>query len=179
MAAHISPKQISAWLDGQLKPKASARIERHLDQCPVCRSARDELVEVDKAFRRTAVLEPPEHLWAEISSHLSRTDQSPASWLSRFGFVDGRPGWLRPELCALAATILLGCSLAIMHWSSTYSERRQLAQIDRAYQALLPPNAESYNPFAASPLNDTARNPFTLPDRHSGAGPSNKPGAKR
>ncbi len=179
MYNHVSRKQISSWLDGQLRPKAMASIGRHLDQCPVCRSARDEMFEVDRAFRQTAVLEPPERLWAEISSSLSRAGQSPAGRFSTVGIVAGRPAWLRADVWALAATLLFGCSLAIVHWSSAYKERQRLAQIDRAYRNLLPPNAESFNPFTASPLNDVARNPFTLPGRNSLAKPSSKPGVKR
>jgi hypothetical protein len=41
------------------------------------------------------------------------------------------------------------------------TERQQLAAIDRAYHSLLPQNAESFNPFAASPWFNTESNPFS------------------
>lgn len=162
MTTHISQEQLSAWLDRQLEDDAIRGIEQHLECCQSCRAALEEMSALNRLFREMGVLEPPSYLWSKISAALDEAEPAPKRWFSKLGFPIGRPVWLRAELWALAATLVVGGMLAVLHWSDTRTERLQLAAIDRAYHALLPQNAESYNPFATSPWNDTETNPFTI-----------------
>lgn len=162
MTTHISQEQLSAWLDRQLEDDVTRGIEQHLECCQSCRAALEEMSTLNRLFREMRVLEPPSYLWTRISAGLDEAEPAPKRWLSKLGFPIGRPGWLRAEVWALAATLAIGGTAAVLHWSAVRAERLQLAAIDRAYHALLPQNAESYNPFATSPWNDTETNPFKI-----------------
>jgi anti-sigma factor RsiW len=179
MTTHISQEQLSAWLDRQLEDDAARRIEQHLECCPSCRAAQEEMSALNRLFREMRVLEPPSYLWSKISAGLDEAEPVPKRWFSKLGFPIGRPGWLRAEVWALAATLVVGGSLAVLHWSAARTERLQLAAIDRAYHALLPQNAESYNPFATSPWNDTETNPFTIKGLNTSSSTSQKSLVKR
>ncbi len=160
MEKHLTEEQISAWLDHQLEDHISSALGRHLADCDHCRAVRDGFFAVDQLFRKVEVVEPPSYLWSRISAGLEETGPKYAGWFSQLSSVFPKSAWLRAEVLALAATIVTACSVAVLHWSNVRSERRQLAEIDIAYQKLLPQNAEAYNPFAASPQVDTSGNPF-------------------
>ncbi len=167
MTGHISKEQISAWLDSQLTDKSLRQIAEHFSICPDCRTVRDEMSSVDQMFREMEVLDPPAYLWSKISAGVDAADTSTGGWIRRHGFVWAKPLWLRVEAWGLAAVLVIGCGVAVMHWSNSRTVRQQLAEIDRAYRTLTPQNAESYNPFATSQI-DTSRNPFRLIKPESG-----------
>ncbi len=169
MNAHLSEEQISAWLDHQLEDDAAGSVEQHVAGCDHCRAVRDGLSAVDRLFRKAEVVEPPSYLWSKISADLEDAELENAGWFSRLTSTFVRNAWVRAEVLALAATMVIGCSVAVLHWSAIRTERRQLAEIDFTYQKLLPQNAESYNPFAISPRIDTGRNPFRVSDTDAGS----------
>jgi predicted anti-sigma-YlaC factor YlaD len=169
MKAHLSEEQISAWLDHQLEDDAAGSVEQHVAGCDQCRAVRDGLSAVDQLFRKAEVVEPPPYMWSKISAGLEEAGLENAGWFSRLASTFTGNAWVRAEVLALAATMVLGCSVAVLHWSTLRTERRQLAEIDFTYQKLLPQNAESYNPFATSPQIDTGRNPFRLSDADAGS----------
>jgi len=179
MTAHIPREQISAWVDHQAEPEAAENIRRHLDSCPSCRKIQEEMAEVTGWFRGLHVLDPPEYVWNRISLSLDESLPAPGGSYARLASVIHRPGWLRAELWALAATLAVGFCLAVLHWSAVRTERQQLAAIDRAYHTLLPQNAESYNPFATSPWINADMNPFTLTELTPSSNPSRTPAVKR
>lgn len=176
---HISQEQLSAWLDRQLEDDAARGVEQHLQCCQSCRAALEEMSALDRLFREMGVLEPPTSLWARISAGLDGTEVAPQRWFSKLPFQIGRPGWLRAEVWALAATLVAACAVGAFYWSAMQNQRLQLAAIDRAYHALLPQNAESYNPFATSPWNDTETNPFTIKGPNTSSSTSQKSLVKR
>lgn len=169
MDEHLSKEQISAWLDRQLDDDAGRTVRRHLAGCDLCRADCDALAAVDRLFRKIEVIEPPAHLWSKISAGLEEAEPAQAGWHARLVLAFSRTAWVRAEVLALAATIVIGCSIAVMHWSNIRTERLRLAEIDIAYQKLLPLNAEIYNPFATSPQIDTGVNPFRISSADAGA----------
>ncbi len=165
MEEHLTEEQISSWLDHQLEDDAGRALGQHLADCDRCRAVRDGFSAVDRLFRKVEVVEPPSYLWSRISAGLEEAEPTNDGWFSWLSSAFPRSTWVRAEVLALAATMVIACSVAVLHWSTVRTERRQLAEIDIAYQKLLPHNAEAYNPFATSPQVDTGGNPF----RSSGA----------
>ena len=161
MKGHISEERIFAWMDGQLDSRAAQRIEQHLVGCGICRALQEESSAVTRLFREMEPVEQPPFLWSRIASRLAASSQAPSGWFTRLPSPVGRPAWLRAEVLALAAALMIACSVGVMHWSTVRYERRQLAEIDRVYHALLPQSAETYNPFSSTAWNNTEMNPFT------------------
>jgi anti-sigma factor RsiW len=160
MTAHVPEEQISAWLDRQLGDAESRLVEEHLRGCRACSAAREELSGITGLFRNLEVFEPPQYIWTRISAHLDEADAVPRGWLHRLRFAGGRLAWIRADALALAALLVIGCGAGVMHWAAVRAERQQLAELDRAFSALLPESAESYNPFERIRRVDTNRNPF-------------------
>jgi anti-sigma factor RsiW len=159
MKKHISEDQISAWLDHQLGPDVSLRVEKHLECCPSCNRMRAELAAASNLFWEMEALPPPAHLWTRISAGLQQVEPEPVGWFAGLVVPFRQRSWLRAEILAFA-TVVIACGFGVSHWSAMRTERQQLAAIDRAYHSLLPQNAESYNPFATSPWLNTESNPF-------------------
>jgi anti-sigma factor RsiW len=160
MTNHVSEDQISSWLDHQLDPEVSLRIEKHLECCPSCGRKRAEMAAASSLFREMEALAPPVYLWTRISAGLRQMEPEPVGWVARLGVPFHQRGWLRAEILAFVATVVIACGFGISRWSAVRTERQQLAAIDRAYHSLLPQNAESFNPFATSPWVNTESNPF-------------------
>jgi len=160
MTNHVSEDQISAWLDHQLDPDVSLRVEKHLECCPSCNRMRAELAAASNLFREMEALAPPAYLWTRISAGLQQMEPEPVGWFAGLVVPFRQRSWLRAEILAFAATVVIACGFGVSHWSAMRTERQQLAAIDRAYHSLLPQNAESFNPFAASPWVNTESNPF-------------------
>lgn len=160
MKRHPPEEQISAWLDHQLDAAESWLIEDHLAGCAECTRIKEEMSVTTSVFRQMEVFDPPPHLWSRVVVSLNEAEPEVGR---RFGalFMHSQwSGWLRPQIVALAATLIIGCGVGLIHWLTVRTERRQLAEIDRTYHILLPQNAESYNPFAVSPWTNADLNPF-------------------
>jgi hypothetical protein len=164
MNTHLPEERISALLDHQLDGDDASRAEQHISNCDHCRAVRDGLSAVDRLFRKVEVLEPPAYLWAKISAGLDEAASAEEGWFARLVTPFAREAWVRTQVWALAAALMLAGTVGVLHWSTVRSERRQLAEIDITYQKILPQNAESYNPFATSPQIDTGKNPFRRTD---------------
>lgn len=63
--------KLSAYIDDELKPEERAKVEAHLDDCPLCRYALDEMHEASKSYRIFVPLIPPEAMKAEVLWRLS------------------------------------------------------------------------------------------------------------
>src|SRR5512137_3066127 len=134
MKAHLSEEQISAWLDHQLEDDAWRSAEQHLADCDHCRIVHDGLAAIDQLFRKVEVVEPPPRLWSKISAGFEEAAPENAGWFSGLASTLTRSAWVRAEVLALAATVVIGCSVAVLHWSTLRTERRQLAEIAITYQ---------------------------------------------
>jgi anti-sigma factor RsiW len=51
--------KLSAMIDGELSAAERERVERHLDDCPLCRLALEEMTEASKSYRALIPLLPP------------------------------------------------------------------------------------------------------------------------
>jgi len=174
MKNHVSEDQISAWLDRQLSPDVSLRIGKHLECCPSCNRMRADMAATTNLFREIEALAPPPYLWTRIAAGLHQMEPEPVGWFVRLGIPFRQKSWMRAEILAFVATVVLACGFGISYWFAVQSERQQLAAIDRAYHSLLPQNAESFNPFATSPWVNTESNPFA--NGTSGPGGKLSPG---
>ena len=65
--------KLSAYIDGELKPAEVVKVDEHLDGCPLCRLAVDQMREASKSYRAFIPLIPPIALKADIFSSLSRS----------------------------------------------------------------------------------------------------------
>jgi RNA polymerase sigma factor (sigma-70 family) len=74
--------KLSAYIDDELKEDERAKVEAHLDDCPLCRYALDEMREASRSYRAFIPLIPPEAMKAEILWRASHPDAS----------LDGRAG---------------------------------------------------------------------------------------
>ena len=164
MKTHLAEEQISALLDHQLDGDDARSAELHISNCEHCRDILDGLSAVDRMFRKVEVLDPPAYIWTKISAGLDETAPTGNDWFARLLSPWARQVWVRTQVWALAAALMLAGTVAVLHWSTVRSERRQLAEIDIAYQKIVPQNADSYNPFATSPQIDTGKNPFRKSD---------------
>lgn len=66
---HPSPRDLALIALGDETPTPT---ERHLRDCPACRSALDSFLRVLRAGRAAATesVQPPAHVWEAIRSHL-------------------------------------------------------------------------------------------------------------
>lgn len=64
--------KLSAYIDDELKPDERAKVEAHLDDCPLCRYALDEMRESSKSYRAFVPLIPPEAMRAEVLWRVSQ-----------------------------------------------------------------------------------------------------------
>lgn len=84
---------LSAWLDGELPPEASARVDRHLEACDACRRELAKLEALEQALAALPAPAPAPGLAARVLSRRRR----PA-----------RRGW---QSVALAACLVVGMAL--------------------------------------------------------------------
>jgi len=64
MTNHISPEQLSAFVDGEAAAEETARISAHLAACPACRDQHAALLAVEQTLAQLRTPEPaPDLLW--------------------------------------------------------------------------------------------------------------------
>lgn len=106
----IEAAQLSAYLDGELSPSQSGRLEEHLASCTHCAGLLAELgAVVDRAASMKREAEPASDLWPGIRSRLEPRRRR-WSWIpaAARGAVAGLgPAW-RPAFAAVAVLVLLG-----------------------------------------------------------------------
>lgn len=166
MTRHIPPEEISAWVDRQLKDRAAARVEVHLQTCASCRAVEQDMTAITRMFRTPEPLELPQDLWARVATSLEEVPRArevprkaPAGWQLVV------PRWIRAQGWAFAAIMLLAV-LSVLFVQQTVSNRADriaLDRIDTEYRTLAALQAESFNPFNLTDLTDqNGSNPFSL-----------------
>ncbi len=108
--------QLSAYLDGDMKPQAADLVRAHLDGCAACTRAADELRAIVAGARSLERPEPPPTLWPAIEGALAEREAPLLDWRRIFvrGFAFG-------GLAGAAVMILLVVGLGPLGhrlWSS-------------------------------------------------------------
>jgi anti-sigma-K factor RskA len=163
MVKHISEEEISAWVDGQLGPGASGRVESHIRDCGDCRAAAKEMSALAEAFRATEIKELPPSIWSRVEANLESAVPARGRDLwSRFVPVIGHPVWMRATAAILAVVVLaVGGALFIEYRSAAEREKQALTEIQLSQNRLASLEAESYNPFRTAGAASSERNPFS------------------
>jgi hypothetical protein len=94
--------QLSAYLEGDMKPRAAEIVRAHLDRCGDCARAADEIRAIVAGARSLERPEPPPTLWSSIEGALAERDVPLLDWRRFFvrGFAAG-------GLAGAAAVLLL------------------------------------------------------------------------
>ena len=74
MNCEKAQKWISLEMDGELSPRRAARLQAHLETCPMCRRTRDEWASVGVRMRerQVPVMKSPEAAWADVRRAIRR-----------------------------------------------------------------------------------------------------------
>jgi len=85
---------LSAFIDNELTDRQKVKVKAHLDDCPLCRLALEELTDAAKSYRGLIPLLPPPTLKAEAMERIAKltrlsqssgfTPAQPASLMDRF-----------------------------------------------------------------------------------------------
>jgi RNA polymerase sigma factor (sigma-70 family) len=100
--------KLSAYLDGELSPVEQGRVEAHLEECPLCRLALDDMREASKSYRAFVPLLPPPGMLDEVLLRIARAsaDVRPPSDAGG-GTGEGPAG---SRALSLASTLALSAS---------------------------------------------------------------------
>lgn len=63
---------LSAYVDNELSEEDREKVEKHLDDCPLCRLALEEMTEASKSYRGIVPLIPPPSLKENVISKISQ-----------------------------------------------------------------------------------------------------------
>ncbi len=102
---------LSAYFDGMLDPSVKERVDRHIEQCPVCRSEYDDLAMAVELVRRLPRVEPPEGFGRNLRIRLEQTVMPGA----KKGALSRKAPGRRSVVTALAASFVLVFGMAV--WS--------------------------------------------------------------
>ncbi|HEY6342477.1 MAG TPA: hypothetical protein VIY49_13360 [Bryobacteraceae bacterium] len=117
---HLSDETLLLAADGELSPRAAARVTSHLAACWTCRTRKQEIeaavTDFVRFYRRsldaqTPSSEGPRALLVAQMAHLSHT-QSP-SWFSRVRSVPLRSSW---ALAGILTVLAIAVSVAFTLW---------------------------------------------------------------
>lgn len=98
--------QLSPFLDGQLNPKESATLSKHIDQCAECSRELSDYAALS-SLAAQSTMDPPAHLWnriqedVEIPEHITEAQREQGFWAHR-------PRLSRRILIGLTAAIAVG-----------------------------------------------------------------------
>ena len=70
---------LSAWLDGELSSFEQRELREHLDQCPGCRTAWEDMGRIQEQIDRLVEPNAPPELWEQIETALDRNATPAAS----------------------------------------------------------------------------------------------------
>lgn len=111
MRCHKAQEYVSRSVDGELSPRESARLERHLAGCPECRELEADLRKIVAGAAKLEVPEPSDRVWSRIRAGLVREEagkatRAGAGTMRRPVFGAGLPA-LRYAGVAAAAVLLV------------------------------------------------------------------------
>jgi anti-sigma factor RsiW len=111
MGCRKKQARLSAYLDGELSPKAAAAVREHLEACPQCASVLDRLAALDGALETVDGLTPPLGFVGRIVAVAeAQRERAAATRVPVFGRL--RPAFSRvAALVTLVAGLWLGATL--------------------------------------------------------------------
>jgi len=97
-------RRLSAFRAGQLSAWRARRFAAHLERCPACRAASDQLQRLDAVLGRWTVADEPrpgfeQRVWNRIRAAERKRPAPTWGWWPR-------PAWLLSAACATAITML-------------------------------------------------------------------------
>jgi len=105
-------KNLSAYLDRELKPQTAEKLEAHLAACPRCRGRRAALEGVEKVLRDFPAREPSPFLWTRVKANLGS---------------EVRPARLRPTAVGARAALVSVLVAAVLA-GAIFTVRREAVQ---------------------------------------------------
>lgn len=111
---------LSAMIDGELSAEERERVERHLEDCPLCRLALEEMTEASESYRGLIPLLPPFGLRPDVLGRFvphagttPQTAQVPAKGLG--ARLAGLPGPAKAALLAgvVALSVVAGAGIGV------------------------------------------------------------------
>ncbi|HEX9756058.1 MAG TPA: zf-HC2 domain-containing protein [Gemmatimonadales bacterium] len=106
--------QLSAFLDGELLPDQKARLERHLGECVMCRSALEDLRAIVAAAPDYVGAEPPRDLWPGISAAIEERKNVRFPAPSERRPARRFTGWQLAAASIAAAVVGLGAAWVVL-----------------------------------------------------------------
>lgn len=111
---------LSAYLDGELPPEAAREVERHLEECAVCRDLLNELRSVAHVLGGLPHASAPRGLTEELQGQIERRlllaetgeDRETAGSADRALARERPPRW--PRVAAIAACLFLAAGVAVL-----------------------------------------------------------------
>jgi anti-sigma factor RsiW len=96
-------KKISAWVDNELTPSESEKIEMHLNQCPACRLEAEEIMRVFTHLETLPYIKAPDYLARKTQRAFQNELVRPglAEWWRNMSFS------MRSAVCGVMLTGLL------------------------------------------------------------------------
>jgi hypothetical protein len=119
---------LSAYFDRELEPDPASAVRGHLATCQDCALRLAEFEELSKLATDICEPEVPQGVWFAIESLLGTVHRQQSGNATR--------QWLKPSRAALAATLLIGASLALVgYW--TWHSRDQHVQMAAVFDRYL------------------------------------------
>ncbi len=144
-------QHLSAWLDGELPAESAAEVRAHLAACTACRSELEELRATVALVSRLPLQPAPADLAEGIERAIARSDRPPASQPAAARSRRGP----RPQVLALAASILLAVGIGALVWIEVVRPGPPLA-FHGAEDARTGPDGEAPAPAASPPARGLA-----------------------
>ncbi len=103
---HKTRSLFGPYLDGELKPRATRRLETHLEVCPECSAELKAEQQVASSLSSLPMMVSPQRVDRKI---MERLDEKPGRGRSssRLGWFLGSPGWKTVTACAAALVLVL------------------------------------------------------------------------
>jgi len=108
MNCHRIQKRLSAYQDGEVGGKERERIAAHLEGCPACRNAYDELEQVWQSLEKIPDVEASRDFNRRLSERINAASEPRSRW--RIPWVSWVDQW-RPAPAMAFGVVLIGIAM--------------------------------------------------------------------
>jgi copper chaperone CopZ len=108
-------KKLVAFLDNELSQQSKAKIDEHLNSCPLCKEELNNLLTVFETFCLDEEIEPSPHFRDRVKQRIEAQEKRPFSIVEIFQFVINKPV---PKIAVLVLLVGLLIVPAIVSKSS-------------------------------------------------------------